>query len=345
MRLPACLVVLALLTPGAGRAQPVTFAAFGDMPYCRAEAPERCPAEEGRVARLMGAINAARPAFSIFLGDTKGGSEPCTDDRLLRAFTWMGLAEHPLVYTPGDNEWTDCWQDRAGRFDPLDRLRLLRDRFFARPESLGRRPMPLARQSDLGPGGAAYPENARWTQGSVLFLTLHLPGSNNNRPTEPGERPRIAPPEGARAEWAAREAAGLAWLAAGFAEAGRGRARAVVVGLQADLFFARVCGGGYDSGYRTTREALARAAADYGRPVLLLHGDSHVFVRDAPLPEAPNLTRVMVPGERDVQAVVVTLDPEAPDPYRLRLIGEPGDPPQPAPCAGYDSSMASTRPG
>ncbi len=86
LALPAC----------PARAEPVRFVAFGDMPYCRPEAPDRCAAEEARVARLMAAINAARPSFSVFLGDTKGGSELCTDDVMLRAFRWMGLANHPL---------------------------------------------------------------------------------------------------------------------------------------------------------------------------------------------------------------------------------------------------------
>ena len=123
MRILTLLLLLIFAVPAG--AEPVRFVAFGDMPYCQPTAPDRCPAEEGRVARLMAEINAARPAFSIFVGDTKGGSEICTDERVLRAFSWMTLANHPLIYTPGDNEWVDCWQDRGGRFDPLERLALL----------------------------------------------------------------------------------------------------------------------------------------------------------------------------------------------------------------------------
>jgi hypothetical protein len=320
-------------------AEPVRFVAFGDMPYCRPETPERCAVEEGRVARLMGAINAARPAFSIFVGDTKGGAELCTDDKLLRAFTWMGLADHPLVYTPGDNEWTDCWQDRAGRFDPLERLALLRARFFAGPTSLGRRPMPLLRQA------APTVENARWMQDGILFVTLHVPGSNNGRPAEPGEPgARSLPPgEAAMAEFTVRDAANRAWLAESFAA--EPAARGAVISIQADLFFRQVCGQGYDSGYRGIRAALARTAAGFGKPVLLVNGDSHRFVHHEPLEAAPNLTRLMVPGEADVQAVVVTFDPGAEKPFRFELLGEAGVPPQPAACPGYSSSMRSTRSG
>ncbi|RAI59063.1 hypothetical protein [Roseicella frigidaeris] len=337
MPLPRLLLLLALLAGAAApaRAEPLRFVAFGDMPYCRPEAPELCPAEEGRVARLMAAINAARPAVSIFLGDTKGGAELCTDERVLRAFTWMGLADHPLVYTPGDNEWTDCWQDRAGRFDPLERLALLRQRFFDRPASLGRRPMPLLRQA------APAVENARWMQDGVLFLTLHVPGSNNGRPGEPGEPGARMLPQGERAfaEFRLRDAANRAWLAESLAAAPE--ARAAVIALQADLFYRQVCGAGYDSGYAAIREAIAEAAARFGRPVLLLNGDSHLFVHHRPIAAVPNLTRLQVPGEADVQAVLVTLDPEAAEPYRFELLGPPGDPPQPPPCPGYAALRAA----
>lgn len=320
-------------------AQPVRFVAFGDMPYCRPAAPEACGAEEGRVARLMGRINAARPAFSIFVGDTKGGAELCTDDKLLRALSWMTLADHPLVYTPGDNEWTDCWQDRAGRYDALERLALLRQRFFAEPRSLGRRPMPLVRQV------APTVENARWLRDGILFVTLHVPGSNNGRPAEPGEPGAAGLPRGeaAMAEFRLRDAANRAWLAESFAAAPE--ARGAVIALQADLFFRQVCGQGYDSGYRAIREAIARQAADFGRPVLLINGDSHVFVHHEPLEGAPNLTRLQVPGDADVQAVVVTFDPAAETPFRFELIGEAGTPPERPPCPGYNSSIRSTRSG
>jgi hypothetical protein len=338
MRLFSWLMLLGLALARPAAAEPLRFVAFGDMPYCRGGGEAGCIAETARVQRLMATINAARPAFSVFLGDTIAGTEQCSDTVVLRALGWMGLADHPLLYTPGDNEWTDCWQARAGGFDAQDRLRLIRERFFARPH-LGGGTLAVARQAP------PLVENARWVRDGVVFLTLHVPGSNNNRPTLPDERPRIAPPEGAEAEWRARDAGNLAWLEQGFAEAARIGARGVVVAQQADLFFTQVCGQGYGSGYANTTAALGRLAAGFGRPVLLLHGDSHVFVRDQPIAAAPNLTRVMVPGDRDAQALVVTLDPGGATPLRLEVNGEAGDPPQRAPCPGYRSLMESTRSG
>jgi hypothetical protein len=327
MRLLPLLMLLALHLPVA--AEPLRFVAFGDMPYCRGASPESCAAEVARVERLMPAINAQRPGFSLFLGDTKGGGEACTDAILLRALDWMALADHPLIYTPGDNEWTDCWQPRAGGHDPLRSLALLRERFFAGRAHLGAGRLAVERQDGM-------PENARWVADGVVLLTLHIPGSNNNRPTLPGERPAITPPDGAEAEWRARDAANHAWLAEGFAAATRLGARGVVVAIQADIFYAQICGSGYHSGYTAIRTALGNAAATFGKPVLLLNGDSHVFIRDRPIAAAPNLTRVMVPGDRDAQAVVIGFDPGGPEPLRLALIGEAGNPGERPPCAGYD---------
>jgi hypothetical protein len=322
-------LLAALAAPGIPRAQaqtapaaaPFSFAAFGDMPYCQPTAPQDCPAEHGRVARLVGAINAARPAFSIYVGDTKGGSEVCTDDTVLRAFSWMSLATHPLVYTPGDNEWTDCWQDRGGRFDPLERLALLRSRFFPDANSLGRVPMPLTRQADVDPAHRLYVENARWRRGQAMFATLHVPGSNNNRPTDPGETPASLPPEGAMAEYTARNAANLAWLAAAFAEARQQQSRVVVLAIQAEMTYAARCGRGHDSGYREIRAAIIREAAAFGGPVLLIHGDSHFWLHDRPFAEAPNLTRIMVPGDRETRAVRIEVNAAAADPWSFSFIG------------------------
>ena len=322
------LLATALASAAAGRADPVTFAVFGDMPYCDDRDPDGCRAETARLHSLIADINAAHPAFSIFLGDTKAGGERCTDETVLdRTAAWFAEVEGPLVYTPGDNEWTDCWQDRAGRFDPLERLRRLRGRFFAGPRSLGAAPMPLVRQADVDAPFRLYVENARWERGGVLFATVHVPGSDNNRPRG-GDG---AVPPGAAEEYPARNRANLAWIAETFAEAERTGLRAVVFAIHADIYFRDRCGRGAFEGHRGTREALAEGARRYGKPVLLLHGDSHFYLRDRPVPEAPNLLRVMVPGARDLRAVEVTADPDAAPAhiFRVSLLGRADRPARP----------------
>lgn len=310
--------MLLLALPATAGAEPFRFVAFGDMPYCGGRDAAACAGELARVEALTDTINAASPAFSIFLGDTKGGAEACTDAIVIdRTAAWMGRLAAPLVYTPGDNEWTDCWQSRAGGFDPLDRLRRLREHFFAQPHSLGRVTMPLTRQADADPAHRLYVENARWDRAGVAFLTVHVPGSDNNRPLD---RDPSLPP-GAATEYPARDAANRAWIEAGFAAATASGSRAVVVALQSDMYYRDRCGRGFFEGHVATRTALAQAARAFGKPVLLLNGDSHFWLQDHPTPEAPNLMRVMVPGDGDTRAVVVTVDPAAAEPFGFDLIG------------------------
>lgn len=311
-------LLLLLLLPWPAPAEPFRFAAFGDMPYCDPRAgAAACAAEEARVTALVGTINAARPAFTLFVGDTKGGAEDCTDAIVFdRTRAWMGGIAGALIYTPGDNEWTDCWQARAGRHDPIALLARLRQGFFAAPRSLGQAPLPLTRQADAQPGFGAYVENARWVHEGVLFVTAHIPGSDNNRPPEGGDQP-----PGAAEEYPARNAANLAWLADSFALAARQGLRAVVVGIQADMWYRDRCGRGAYLGHVDSRAALVAGARAFGGAVLVVHGDSHFWLHDRPEPGAPNLERIMVPGAQDTRAVVVEVDPAAPAPFRFGLIG------------------------
>ena len=327
---PILALLAVLLLPAQGAAQPFSFAAFGDMPYCTD--PDDCPAEIARVEAVVDAINAVRPAFSLFLGDTKAEREACSDAVVFdRTLAWMQRIEGALVYTPGDNEWTDCWQlrvrDRATghenrtHYDPLILLRGIRARFFPGPQSLGRRPIPLARQADEDPPRADFVENSRWTHNGILFLTVHVPGSDNNRILA-SVRPDAA------TELQARNAANLAWIEAGFALAMQGGLRGVVVAMQADMY---PCRGPSGQGYADTRRVLAEAARRYGRPVLLLHGDSHFHLRDRPVPEAPNLLRLMVPGEGDTRALLIRVDPDASEPFVESMLG-PSDRVAPSRC-------------
>jgi len=114
-----------------------TFVAFGDMPYRDADI--------AKVDRLIGAINRIKPAFTIHVGDIKSGSAPCTDADLKRSLDQINTLEQPVVYAIGDNEWTDCHREIAGkRFDPRERLAKLRELAFSRPgTSLGKSPMQV----------------------------------------------------------------------------------------------------------------------------------------------------------------------------------------------------------
>lgn len=303
-------LVLAFLLAGpvsAGASEPLRLVAMGDVPY-------QLPDDLNRLDRLIQAINQAAPDLALHIGDIKSGSTPCIDAAYRRVRDRFAAVNAPLLYTPGDNEWTDCHRDAAGGLDPLERLAALRALFFAEPRSLGGHPIDLTRQSDGG-DRAPYPENARITLGAVTVVTAHVVGSNNNlRQGHPA----------AIAEYRARDRASAAWIRAGFDAAKRGRSKAVIVAMHADPFDRGngLPGPTNRSGFAGTLSAIADGAAAYGGPVLVIHGDSHAYRVDQPFrtdagERLPNVTRLEVFGAPTVAAVLVTVTPDADEPFRF----------------------------
>jgi hypothetical protein len=299
LRLAAALSVLLLLAAPAW-AQRFDFIAFGDMPYT-------VPADYARVDRLVDRINAARPAFSFFIGDTKSGSSPCTDEMILRTKRTFDRIEGALIYSVGDNEWTDCHRARAGGFDPIERLAFVRRTHFADANSLGRTPIRLVRQADIEPARAKFVENSRWIHNDVLFVSVHVPGSNNNFETRPGA------PE----EYFERNAANIAWIRDAFRLARAENRLGVVFGFQADMWQEDKPRDDVSSGYADTLAALTQGAIEFAKPVLMIHGDTHLLRVDQPLRDprrrtVQNATRLMVMGADEIHAVRVIVDPAEP---------------------------------
>ncbi len=280
-----------------------TFAAIGDVPYG--------PVEE--LGELAQRVNRAAPAFTIHVGDIKSGGSLCSDEAFATVRRLFNEFEQPLVYTPGDNEWTDCHRRSCGQYDPLERLATLRTMFFSGEQSFGKHKLALQSQASQT-GFGKYVENRRWSVGKVSFVTLHLVGSNNN--WQP-ELPSVS-------EYAGRDEANIAWLRDSFARAKERKDIAIVLAMQADTFYGEPKAG---SGFTRWLAALAEEVESWGKPVLLVQGDTHLHRIDQPLKTAkgkplPLLTRVVVPGEHRPDAVMVTVDDERTDqPFTLRLLG------------------------
>ena len=301
--LSTVMLMMSLTLPHAVAAEPFTFVALGDMPY----EPDR---DGPRFHRLIDAVNQLGPAFTLHVGDTKGGGTPCDDARFERILEDLERFQAPLVYTPGDNEWRDCYKKKAGRFDPVERLQALRQTFFAEAESLGVESLPVERQADVMRGHEAFVENARFTHEQVMVVTAHIVGWNDKLPKHNDD---IVD------EYLAREAANIAWTRSSFAKAAREGAKALVMAIHADLWkeaddldkWPR------DSIHEPWIDAFLEAADDFARPVLLIHGDSHSFLVDHPFiddsdDDTPPITRLEVYGDEQVNAVRVTVDPDDP---------------------------------
>jgi hypothetical protein len=298
-RLATVLALSVCFAPNLAQAQAFHFVALGDLPYGSAsQAPYQA---------LIERINRLTPAFSIHVGDFKSGSTACSDEEFSRQLAHFQRFAGALVYTPGDNEWTDCHRASNGAHDPLERLAALRQRFFIEGRSLGQRPVALENQSRQQPLHARYVENQRWQFQGVMFATLHVTGSNNNF--------EVRDPAAAR-EFFERDAANVAWLESTFDQARQTNAEAVVLAFQADVFETRNAWEDYPawSGFRRViGQTLLPLASQWAKPVLVVHGDSHRFRVDQPftLDKKPlaHITRLIVPGERDIRAVRVTVQP------------------------------------
>ena len=299
----ASLVAGLLLAGPLGTAQPeaapFAFVAFGCLPYTAT------PDSAAGYSRLIAEVNRLAPAFSVHLGDTMSSGEKATDALLLQRRAEFNSFTGALVYTPGDNEWTDTHAEKAGGFAPLERLARIREIYFKEERSLGQKPIPLVTQR-RDARFAKFVENARWTHGGVMFATVHVVGSRNNR------QPNIP---GAMDEYRDRDEANTAWLRATFAEATKSGAPGLALFFQAAPFIEAGDRPGYADGFEhflKTTEELARA---FAKPVLLVHADEHRYRLDFAMrfhsagEPVPNVTRIESFGANNMHAVVVAVDP------------------------------------
>ncbi|MDH3199202.1 MAG: hypothetical protein OEO21_13280, partial [Candidatus Krumholzibacteria bacterium] len=241
------------------------FGVFGDGPY-RAW-------EMGRFLHVIDEVNHADLEWFLHVGDIFW--YPCSDQHYMSELATMNAIQHPVVYTPGDNEWADCHDDMAGRYEPLERLARLRSLFFADPRrSLGTRTMPLEAQSE-NPAFAEFVENARWVRGGFVFATLHMVGSHNAGEPFPG---RGAADD---AEVVRRTDAALAWMDETFALAHAEGLSGVVLAIHGSPIPERVPHA--REGYGAFIDRLEDLTKAFAGEVLLIHGDSHQQRVDHPL--------------------------------------------------------------
>ena len=170
-----------------------------------------------------------------------------------------------VVVIPGDNEWVDC-KDQRGRLAAWRR-------YFCSP----------ALAAEVQPG--EYCEHMRWEAPGLLFVTLNVQGSNNNVLNQ--------------AEHAARMRAVYAWLDESAALA-QSRRLTLVLFMQADPFIVLP-----HDGFAGLRQRLARLGERMPEKVFLVHGDSHVYHDDEPI---PGVRRLEVWGSPIVSWIKAELD-------------------------------------
>lgn len=306
---------------------PLTLAVFGDWPYSTNLL--------NNAQLLLNSVNADRAVdLVLHVGDIHSGSMPCTSAGILppiptsnpgwnqQIYYVFQQFDEPLVYTPGDNEWSDCHKSKqlsAGA--PLKELAGVRNLFFAKPgTTLGREEKKVSSQAEdfdpAFPADSQFVENVIWEDSKVMFVTLNMPGGSNND-TAPWTG-SFSDPAAQAQEVADRAGANIRWLHKAFDSAVAHHAGAVVVALQADMWdpaaLVAAGGSGLDQ-YTPFVQELADLSVRFRRPVLLLNGDTHLYFSDHPLADpssatgvihhtqaVPNLTRIVVQGSTNAPA-------------------------------------------
>jgi hypothetical protein len=283
----------------AAQDQTYTIAMIGDVPY-GTTLINHFPA-------FIDQINADDDVRMVtHLGDIKNGSTVCSDAYFEQIFQDFARFQRPLVYAPGDNEWTDCHRANNGAYNPLERLAAVRSVFFSNPgRTLGQQSVAVKSQAALG-----LPENVRYSRNGVSFAALNVPGSDNSMLPWDGLG-QTAPTAEQVNEVNARTAADIALIRDTFAQAKADGNRAVVLQQQADMFDPTVGTPAPKdfSAFAPIVQAIVDEASAFDGPVYLFNGDSHIYNEDKPLASgsswlsfygvtgsADNLTRVTVNG-------------------------------------------------
>ena len=298
LALAACTAHIAPPLAFGGRTA-LRFALIGDTPYSAAEA--------AALDSMIEDINREELAFVIHVGDITGGQGPCTDEWLEARKRQFEKFRHPFVIVPGDNEWVDC--HRSG-FDPMERLGKFRELFEYGDTSLANRSLRLERQSGRY---REYREHVRWIAADVLFVGVNVQGSNNNL----GRTPAMD------AEHRARMAAVFEWLEDSVRLAERRRLAGMLIFAQGDPDFEGKMRRKGSNGFADFRNTLRDLALKFGKPVLFVNGDTHLYKLDQPIADPStgepirNFTRVIVFGSPQTRWVRAGIDPRSPQLFQV----------------------------
>lgn len=306
------LVVFYLITRGPEAPMPnspgtFSFAVMGDAPYY--------PWEDLQFRLVLQSLEVNDLSWVIDVGDIFW--HPCTDELYGTSLKRFNGLRHPVIYTPGDNEWVDCWEPGSGGFGPRDRLGRIREIFFNNPtRSLGATALSLVSQAN----STQFPEfveNARWVHEGIVFATVHIVGSKNGMESFPGRT------EADDAASKRRTEAAAWWVREAFAEARRLNATAVVFGYHANADLDGAADDPFRQAFEPFITAIEEEAERFGSPVLLAHGDGHEYTVDHPLVRRTtgrplaNVTRLQVPGSPAVGWVRVVVTPGAANPFEF----------------------------
>lgn len=222
---------------------------------------------DGLIA-IISKHNALDPSeFVIHVGDIKPGALECNESIYEDVSGILKMMEAPTFIVLGDNEYNDCT-------DPKQGLEYWNKYFLHFNENWVFEPTVTYQ-----PGRT---ENFSWIDHKVLFIGINLVGSQvrdslewNNRLTQNG-----------------------LWIKK-LSEEQVNNVEAMVVFGHANILEA-----GPDK-FKPFTDLFRTAALSFGKPVLMVQGDGHFWIKNKPWPEQ-NITRIQIDGGDT--AVKITVD-------------------------------------
>lgn len=262
----------------------------------------------------------------VHAGGIKGDTESCGDTLLNARLQVLDDSPTPLLYVPGETDWAECQKPSNGKFDAVERLNRLRELFFPLDTTLGRRTLPVVRQSDQALF-RSYRENVRLVTGGVMLVGLNLPGDNNHYRIEGGRN----------SEFEDRREANRQWLTRAFSLAEQRDLPGIVVIAHADPLF----GNGWEKrgkpslldafvrhgardGYLEFKRQLRDLSSKFSGQVLLVHASDNGFSVDKPLRDTSgkivaNFTRVALPIGAPSRWTELTITPGTRSVFQVQL--------------------------
>lgn len=311
----------------------LTLAVIGDMPYGASPTDK---VEFNANPTFITAINSDKDVSMVLhAGDIHSGKEYCTQAYDSLIYSQWAAFTVPLVYTPGDNEWTDChkikegggaynattggidyatdptthdWIDYAGG-NPVANLDLVRSIFFSTPGKTLGGSMTVHTQAQeydtAHPTDSSYVENVWFEKSGVLFVALNIPGGSNNDTDPWYGAPTMSPAQ--QQEIVNRTGATLRWLDTAFAKATANGDKALVIMEQADMWDldGKTMVNQHLTEYKQYIDKIATLTTAFAKPVLLINGDSHFYRSDNPLVKAADC-KVEVPSATGSKSITTT---------------------------------------
>ncbi|SMG17808.1 metallophosphoesterase [Arenibacter troitsensis] len=212
--------------------------------------------------------NAIDPSeFVIHVGDIKPGAAECDETVYQDVSGILKTFEAPTFVVLGDNEYNDCT-------DPQQGLEYWNKYFLHFNENWTFEPTVIYQTERT--------ENFSWTERNVLFIGVNLVGSQVHDPVE----------------WQNRLTQNGQWIKR-LLEEQVNKVEATVVFGHANIVEA-----GPDK-FETFTDLFRAAALSFGKPILLVQGDGHFWIKNKPWPEQ-NITRLQIDGGDS--AVKITVD-------------------------------------